>query len=104
MRAPGEGVLNLKAGPRQGRELDWRAAMLVVAQQAAGWVVDIIQVQKITERSAMGYKPMPTEGSQQPRVVVNVITEFCGIAAGPQHIGDSVLFGRRARSQGRQGG
>ncbi len=40
----------------------------------------------------MGNQPMPTKGSQQPRIVGNVLTEIYWNAAGPGHVGNSGLF------------
>ncbi len=48
----------------------------------------------------MGNKPMPSEGSQQLRVTVDVLTKFSRNLVSPLRIGTGTLFPRRAISRG----
>ncbi len=64
---------------------------------------DIVQLGEIAERAAMGNKPMPTKGSQQSHIMVNVLTKFCGDPAWPWHVSKSGSFCHRDRSREGQG-
>jgi hypothetical protein len=51
----------------------------------------------------MGDKPMPSEGSQQLRVTVDVLTEFSRNLVSPSRVGTGTSFPRRAISRGGRG-